>query len=114
MARALIGLAMLLQQSATDVDPSVVDDVPAPTISGSAALDARLWCIEGHESQHDPSAINRSSGARGLLQWLPSTARAWGVTVGNRASEWSAAAAIHAISESFFVSQWPVTGRLCR
>lgn len=114
MARALIGLAMLWQQSSADVDPPpTMDDVPAPTVATNA-FQQRLWCMEEKESQHDPTAINRRSGARGLLQWLSSTAQAWGVTVGNRASEWSAAAAIHAVSETFFVSQWPVTARLCR
>ena len=140
MARALVGLLLLVHTTASldDGDGApAVDDVPASTASAEPAptpevvqaplpavdysgawpfggsFAQRLWCIESHESGHDPSAVNSRSGAKGLLQWLRSTAQAWGVTVGNRASEWRAAVAIHAISETFFRSQWPVTARLC-
>lgn len=109
MARAFLGLMLLMQSGGTDVESPEVS-APAPAV---ATFADRLWCIEDLESGHDPSAVNRSSGARGLLQWLPATARTWGVTVGSRRSEWAAAVAIHDISESFFRSQWPVTARLC-
>jgi hypothetical protein len=69
-------------------------------------LGRRLLCIERYESNHSASAVNRSSGARGWLQWLPSTARQWGVRIGDRQSEWNAAARIAALGERFFVSQW--------
>lgn len=78
------------------------------------ALGSRLYCIEGHESRHSGTALNRSSGARGWLQWLPSTARQWGVVIGDRHSEWNAAARIHALGERFFRSQWvPLQLGLC-
>jgi hypothetical protein len=78
------------------------------------ALGRRLLCIERYESNHSATALNRSSGARGWLQWLPSTARQWGVIVGDRASEWNAAARIAALGERFFVSQWvPLQRGLC-
>jgi transglycosylase-like protein with SLT domain len=130
MAKVLLASLMLLNSSyAMDPTPGPVDEVAAPTVTPDddppavleehpgwpfgGAFAQRLWCIEEHESQHSPYAVNRYSGAKGLLQWLDSTARAWGVQIGNRTSEWSAAAAMHALGESFFRSQWPVTARLC-
>jgi hypothetical protein len=94
-------------------DPPVVVINPHPDWPFDGVFAERLWCIEKYESGHYPLAVNRSSGARGLLQWLDSTARAWGVQTGNRHSEWNAAAAMYARGESFFRSQWPVTARLC-
>jgi hypothetical protein len=95
----------------------VVDDerlLPAPAWPIGGALGQRLYCIEGYESGHSAWAYNRSSGARGWLQWLPSTARAWGVVIGDRFSEWSAAARIASLGERFFVSQWTTLQRgLC-
>jgi len=78
------------------------------------ALGARLYCIEWYESRHFGGARNPYSGARGWLQWLPATARAWGVIIGDRTSEWQAAARIAAHGERFFASQWvPIQGGLC-
>lgn len=77
-------------------------------------LGNRLYCIEEHESQHSGTAVNPYSGAAGWLQWLPSTAGTWGVTVGNRWSEWQAAARIASYGERFFRSQWTTLQRgLC-
>lgn len=76
-------------------------------------LGQRLYCIESFESHHNGAAVNRSSGAAGWLQWLPSTARTWGVSVGDRWSEWSAAERIAGFGGAFFRSQWPVTSRMC-
>jgi hypothetical protein len=77
-------------------------------------LGQRLYCIEQHESQHNGGAVNRYSGAAGYLQWLPSTAARWGVQIGNRWSEWTAAARIAALGEPFFRSQWTTLQRgLC-
>jgi hypothetical protein len=70
--------------------------------------------IEGYESRHSGTAVNSTSGARGWLQWLPSTARAWGVVIGDRTSEWTGAARIAARGEAFFRSQWVTIQRgLC-
>lgn len=88
--------------------------VSAPALPVNGPLGQRLLCIEGHESGHNGSAVNRTSGARGWLQWLPSTARAWGVVIGDRHSEWVAAARIAAQGERFFRSQWvPLQRGLC-
>lgn len=102
------------------VDEAAVDEetpvvvVPACDMPICGALGARLYCIEGLESRHYGGAVNPYSGARGYLQWIGSTARAWGVVPGNRQSEWSTAARMLATSgEAFFRSQWPVTARLC-
>lgn len=92
--------------------PEPTPAAPAPSIS--SGLSARLYCIEEYESHHNGGAVNRSSGARGWLQWLPSTARQWGVIIGNRQSEWAAAARIAAQGERFFRSQWvPLQLGLC-
>jgi hypothetical protein len=72
----------------------------------SGALGERLFCIEYHESRHFGGARNPYSGASGWLQWLPATARAWGVQIGDRVSEWHAAARIAARGEVYFKSQW--------
>jgi len=110
------------ERSSDDFDvspePEVVDDErlvpPPPEWPIGGALGQRLWCIEGFESNHSGLAVNRSSGARGWLQWLPGTARAWGVVIGDRASEWTAAARIAAQGERFFRSQWvPLQRGLC-
>lgn len=100
--------------------PPLVDYAPT-TVIGLAegwpiggALGRRLYCIEEHESRHFGGARNRSSGASGWLQWLPSTARQWGVVIGDRHSEWNAAARIAALGERFFRSQWvPLQLGLC-
>jgi hypothetical protein len=77
-------------------------------------LGQRIWCIEGYESRHFGGAVNRWTGAAGYLQWLPSTAREWRVSVGNRWSEWMAAASIASLGERFFRSQWvPIQRGLC-
>ena len=88
-------------QQVLEVDPQPSCQVP---LCGS--LGARLYCIEGYESGHFGGAYNSRSGAAGWLQWLPGTARAWGVIVGNRGSEWLAAARIAALGEGFFRSLW--------
>ena len=90
-----------------------VEDAPDCGMPICGALGNRLWCIEGLESRHRGGAVNSYSGARGYLQWIGSTAQAWGVVPGNRQSEWSAAARMYANGEAFFRSQWPVTARLC-
>jgi hypothetical protein len=129
MASALLGLMLLSSSYAMDCGDVPTGEVAAPSVTAnpdpplavnehadwpfSGPFAQRLWCIEGHESEHLSFALNRTSGAKGYLQWLDSTARAWGVQVGNRSSEWTAAAVIHARGEAFFRSQWPVTARLC-
>lgn len=112
----------MLFSSVSDVEPEpVVDEVPAPTVAPDppgwplgGALGQRIYCIEGYESGHGRWMVNASSGAQGWLQWLPGTARTWGVIVGNRQSEWLAAARIAAQGERFFRSQWvPLQRGLC-
>jgi|SRR5262252_2590335 len=97
-----------LAQSDAPVEesPAVATDACGMPICGP--LGRRIFCIEGGESGHNGAAVNRRSGASGWLQWLPSTARAWGVVIGNRQSEWSGAARIAALGERFFRSQWVV------
>ena len=107
MTGALLGAAILLLGC-------VADDVPASDWPIGGALGARIYCIEGYESTHGLHMYNRSSGAEGYLQWLPSTARRWGVVVGDRTSEWTAAAEIAGYGERFFRSQWvPLQRGLC-
>jgi hypothetical protein len=83
---------------------AVADEAEAPaevpmTVSGwpiSGALGQRIYCIEGIESTHGRWMYNPTSWAgehaQGWLGFLPSTARRWGAIIGNRASEWDAAA----------------------
>jgi len=60
------------------------------------ALGQRLFCVEGIESHHgqamwNPTPIGHEH-ASGWLGFLPSTAARWGADIGNRSSEWNAAA----------------------
>ena len=93
-------------------DDSVSAEAPVAISEASCsrplcdALGERIYCIEMYESRHSGTAVNPWSGAAGWLQWLPSTARRWGVVIGDRVSEWHAAARIAAMGESFFRSQW--------
>jgi len=87
-----------------DEPPAAASEVCELPLCG--ALGERLFCIEAYESRHWGGAFNRRSGAAGWLQWLPGTARQWGVVIGDRVSEWAAAARIAAYGESFFRSQW--------
>jgi hypothetical protein len=75
--------------------PVVVVVVPGWPIGG--ALGQRIYCVEGMESTHGRFMYNRTpvwngEHAQGYLGFLPSTARAWGVVIGDRASEWNGAA----------------------
>jgi len=125
---ALVGLALLGQVICIGSDvcaqppaePEVTAEVADPEqlpecdLPVCGPLGQRLLCIEGYESHHYGGAVNPSSGARGFLQWLPGTARQWGVIIGNRTSEWLAAARIAALGERFFRSQWvPLQRGLC-
>jgi hypothetical protein len=110
-AEVLTDESPVAQAEATPVATPPVDTPAAWPVGG--ALGKRIYCIEGWESGHDGGAVNRLSGARGWLQWLAPTARQWGVVVGNRTSEWSAAARIANQGESFFRSQWPINAARC-
>jgi len=129
---ALFGLAMLGQVacagfvdcSGPPPEPEVVaaapEDEPVAVVVPECGLPicgplgARLYCVEGFESHHNGGAVNFSSGARGYLQWLPGTARQWAVVIGDRQSEWLAAARIASLGEAFFTSQWvPLQRHLC-
>lgn len=118
MAQACLGLVMLCAASMSD--PAAVDDVqlePDPPAAVETCdlpycgpLGQRAFCVEGYESQHNGAALNRRSGARGWLQYLPSTARQWGVAIGNRQSEWEGFRRIAAQGERFLTSQWVPIG----
>lgn len=58
-------------------------------------LAQRIFCVEAIESAHGRLMYNpapwQGEHAQGFLGWLPSTARRWGVVIGNRASEWDGA-----------------------
>lgn len=71
---------------AEEAQPEVVIAPPARDW-----VDRILDCLARYESQNSPSAYNRSSGASGLLQFLPST---WRSTPQGRAglSIWDASA----------------------
>jgi hypothetical protein len=60
------------------------------------ALGQRIFCVEAIESSHGRFMFNPTpwygEHAQGWLGWLPSTARRWGVVIGDRASEWAGAA----------------------
>jgi len=53
--------------------PSQAVDTPGSPAGVSAALARRIECLVHYESGGSPTAVNRSSGAAGLLQFLPST-----------------------------------------
>lgn len=83
-------------------DPPV--QIPAaPVQSGmpfGGAMGNRIYCIEAIESHHsaaprdqyNPTPVWNGEHAQGWLGFLPSTAQHWGAQIGNRASEWAAAA----------------------
>jgi hypothetical protein len=77
--------------------PPAAPAIPACGWPICGALGQRIWCIEGMESRHGAAMWNTTpvwngEHAQGFLGFLPSTARAWGVAIGNRASEWQGAA----------------------
>ena len=88
----LISVGDLAPPSPPEAPPRASCDWP---ICG--ALGQRIWCVEGIESRHgaamyNPTPVWDGEHAQGFLGFLPSTARAWGASIGNRASEWNAAA----------------------
>ena len=40
-----------------------------------------IAAVIAHESAGDPKAVNPHSGATGLIQWMPATAKAYGTSV---------------------------------
>ena len=61
-----------------NVAPVVVPDVvpvvqPVQTVPNPYGLDPFFACVVWRESRGDPKAVNPSSGAGGLFQFLPST-----------------------------------------
>jgi len=74
---------------------------PAPVIPACGwpicgPLGLRIYCVEAIESTHGKYMYNPApwygEHAQGWLGFLPSTARRWGAVIGNRWSEWDAAA----------------------
>ena len=93
MARLTVGLVFgvvvgiiggaALQIHAADAGGSgedVAEAEPAPVLN--VAVEKRLDCIAYYESKGYAGAVNRSSGASGLFQFLPST---WRTTPQGRA-----------------------------
>lgn len=76
-----------------------VGEIARPVPPGwpiGGTLGQRIYCVEGIESAHGLFMYNRTplwngEHAQGWLGFLPSTARTWGVVIGNRASEWDGA-----------------------
>lgn len=67
------------------------------------ALGRRIYCVEGIGSTLGLHMYNPQpwygQHAQGWLGFLPSTARRWGVAIGNRWSEWSGAASMMAAGQ---------------
>src|SRR5215471_3752233 len=95
MARLTVGLVFgvvvgiiggaALQTHAADAGGSgedVAEAAPEPESILNAAVEKRLDCIAYYESKGYAGAVNRSSGASGLFQFLPST---WRTTPQGRA-----------------------------
>ena len=84
--------------------------------SSSEESNSAIWsCIISHESRGDPNAVNPSSGAGGLFQFLPSSWDAYGGTQyaslpedATVSEQWDIA--IHAQAESGW---WPWKGDGC-
>jgi hypothetical protein len=101
---ALAPSGRLVQWEGADVDPppisAPVADSATPVVRGwplGGAIGQRIYCVEAIESHHGAAMYNRTpvwdgEHAQGWLGFLPSTARTWGAAIGNRASEWLAAA----------------------
>ena len=68
---------------------------PACALPICGPIGARIYCVEAIESRHGAAMYNPTpwygEHAQGWLGYLPSTARRWGVAIGNRASEWDGA-----------------------
>jgi hypothetical protein len=94
---ALIGLVLLVAVDGggggplQEPEPEVVE----ASLPVRDAFDRRLDCIAWFESKNDALAYNRSSGASGLLQFLPSTWRSTpqgraGRSIWDPAAQWQA------------------------
>jgi len=86
---ALVGLVLIVMVDGGGGGP-VVEAAAEPEIVEASvpqrdAIDRRLDCIAWFESRNYPLAYNRTSGASGLLQFLPST---WRTTPQARLSIW--------------------------
>lgn len=69
--------------AANGKDPIGITAFTADRITGVQGMLARTLRIESHG---DPSAVS-PKGARGFLQWMPDTAKQYGVTIGDMESE---------------------------
>lgn len=74
------------QRSASNIDVSVIQDpdfdAKLQKIAGQLGVEKRnLIAIMKQESGVNPKAVNRMSGATGLIQFMPNTARQLGTTV---------------------------------
>jgi hypothetical protein len=68
------------QAGAASISPPGAASVSTPP--QASGFDRRIDCLVRYESGGNPNAVNRSSGAAGLLQFLPST---WAGTPQGRA-----------------------------
>lgn len=62
------------------VSPTPAQAAPAPPPAGVSAPSAFLACVAQVESNNNPTAVNPSSGAGGLYQFLPSSWATYGGT----------------------------------
>jgi hypothetical protein len=82
---SLLGLAKPAAAADEGGEPPDVEEVEvatAPEPALNPAVERRLDCIAYYESKGYAGAVNRSSGASGLFQFLPST---WRTTPQGRA-----------------------------
>jgi len=79
--------------------PPVAVQPPAPVVAGG------IWgCIIRHESGGDPTAVNRSSGASGLVQFMDSTWHAMGMA--GKASQYAAAVQLAVAARLQAIAGW--------
>lgn len=102
MSRFVVTTTLLLALAAAQ--PAFAQEAESP-------YSERIWCIEGVESAHglymwNSTPVWNGEHAQGWLGWLPSTARRWGVVIGDRDSEWAGAARILDQGERFARTQF--------
>lgn len=65
----------------SDLFPGLTDQEAKALVDTATAIGTQpewLWELVNFESRHDPAARNPKSGARGLVQFMPATAKAMG------------------------------------
>mgnify|MGYP003345693683 CR=1 FL=1 len=109
-------LPTIVTSTESFVTPPAVAPAPSSISSSAKGSTDSIWsCIIQHESGGDPSAVNPSSGAGGLFQFLPSSWAAYGGTQYASLPEYATVAqqwaiAVAAQSQSGW---WPWKGDGC-